>query len=558
METDILVVGSGAGAFVAALTAHINGAETILIEKSDKIGGTSAMSGGGIWIPNSHYARARGVDDSADEAYTYMKAVIGDLVEDERLRAFVDGAPRMLEFMHEHTHLRYEPYAYPDYYPEQPGGKTGHRTHSAMPMSARKLGKWIDYLRETPIQTTVNGMSITFDEGRAFFTQAPGWKMLMVRMMLRYFLDIPARLKGKRDNRLTMGNALIGRLLWSARARNIPIYRNMPFKKLVEKDGKIIGAIVVQDGKEITIRTRKGVVLAAGGFEKNQTMREKYLPQPSQAEWSGAQKNNTGDAIQAGIDVGAKVSLMKHAWWAPVIMTGSSDSAQPSILFAERSLPGLVIVNKAGKRFANEAAPYLESGLSMYENGENKISVPSYIVFDANFRRKFPLGPLGPGYAFPDSRLSKAVKDVLCKAETIEELAEKASIDVVNLRETIRRNNEYAQTGKDPEFGRGDSYYDKFYGDSRTTPNPCIAPIDKAPFYAIPIYPGDIGTKGGLHTNENGQVLRADDEKPIPGLYAIGNSSSSVMGDKYPGAGATLGPAMTFGYLAARHLTGKN
>ena len=555
MKTDVLVVGSGAGALVSALTARLGGADVTIIEKSDEIGGTSAMSGGGIWIPNSHYAQAMGVDDSTEEAYDYMKAVIGDQVEDDRIRAFVEEAPRMLEFLDANTRLKYEPYPYPDYYPEQKGGKTGFRTHSPMPMHAKNLGALFSKLRATPAQSTVNGISITFSEGRAFLTQAPGWKFTIFKMMARYFLDIPSRLKGKRDRRLTLGNALVGRLLWSVKEMKIPLLTETSFKKLIETDGRVTGAVIERDGKEETITVSKGVVFGAGGFEHNQEMREKYLPQPSSGEWSGSQRNNTGDAIRGGEEVGAKMTLMKHAWWAPSIKVPGWP--QPFVLFAERSLPGLVIVNTDGLRFSNEAAPYLESGLSMYENDKNIVSVPSYIVFDANFRQKFPLGPLGPGYAFPDAALPGAVKKILVKAETLDELAEKVGLNAENLKETVRRNNEYAVTGKDTEYGRGDSYYDKFYGDSRTSPNPCIAPIDKAPYYAIPVYPGDIGTKGGLHTNARGQVVR-EDGSPIEGLYAIGNSSSSVMGDKYPGAGATIGPAMTFGYVAARHITGQN
>lgn len=555
MHTDVLVVGSGAGALVAALTANIGGADVTIIEKGDLIGGTSAMSGGAIWIPNSHYAQAMGVDDSTEDAYTYMKTVIGDQVEDERIRAFVEEAPRMLAFLDAKTRVKYEPYPYPDYYPEEPGGKESYRTHSPMPMNGFKLGDYFHKLRPTPAQSSVNGISITFTEGRKFLTQAPGWKMTLAKMMLRYFLDIPARLRGKRDRRLTLGNALVGRLLWSIKERNIPLHLETGFKKLIETDGKITGAVIERNGKEETITVTKGVVFAAGGFDHNQDMREKYLPQPSSQEWSGANADNTGDAIQGGLDIGAKASLMEHAWWAPAIKVPGWP--QPFVLFAERSLPGLVMVNKDGLRFGNEAAPYLESGLSMYENDRNTVSVPSYIVFDATFRNKFPLGPIGPGYAMPDKMLPRAVRNMMVKADSLEELAEKVGLNADNLQQTVAKNNDYAITGKDLEYGRGDSYYDKFYGDSRNKPNPCIAAIDKAPYYAVPVYPGDIGTKGGLHTNVSGQVVR-EDGSPITGLYAIGNSSSSVMGDKYPGAGSTLGPAMTFGYLAARHLTGQN
>lgn len=256
-----------------------------------------------------------------------------------------------------------------------------------------------------------------------------------------------------------------------------------------------------------------------------------------------------GDAIRAAKELGAQTDLMQHAWWIPVVHVPGWPRAMG--IFAERSLPGLVIVNKEGKRFANEALPYLESGHAMYEAD----SVPSWVVFDATFRKKYPFGPLGPGWATPDKFLPGKVKKILVKANTLDEIAERAGLDAAGLEDTIERNNEFAETGVDTDFHRGESYYDQYYGDSRNKPNPCIARIGEPPFYALPLHPGDIGTKGGLLTNENAQVLDQSDA-PIAGLYAVGNTSASVMGDKYVGAGATLGPAMAFGYAAARHITG--
>jgi 3-oxosteroid 1-dehydrogenase len=376
-----------------------------------------------------------------------------------------------------------------------------------------------------------------------------------MRMALTYFLDIKGRMQGKRSRRLTMGNALIGQLRWTMLERGIDLWLKSPLLELIEENGAVVGAVVERDGRRMAIRTRKGVVIGAGGFEHNQQMREQYLPQPTSTEWSGSQINNTGDGIRAAMDVGAATDLMNHAWWAPAVKIPGWD--RPFIIFAERSLPGLVIVNKAGKRFQNEAAPYLESGLAFYQaNNPEAPTIPGFVVFDAVFRKKFPFGPIAPGYSMPDAALSKRIWSVMVKADTIEELAQKIGVDAKNLADTIKRNNEFARTGKDLDFQRGESYYDRYYGDARTSPNPCIAPIAEAPYYALPIHPGDIGTKGGALTDVNGQVVRENGE-PIPGLYAVGNSAASVMGSKYPGAGATLGPAMTFGYLAAKHLAGK-
>lgn len=553
-EVDVLVIGSGAGALTAAVVARIEGAQDVLVvEKSDCYGGTSAMSGGGIWIPNSHYARAQGVNDSAQDALTYLKAVIGDEVAEERLRTYVEKAPEMLQFLDRHTRLQYETVPYSDYYPEMPGGKEGHRTHQPVPMHAKHLGEHFRTLREPPPQVLVAGkLTMTMKEGRAFLTQAKGWVTMAILMALKYYLDIPGRLQGKRSRRLTMGNALIGRLRWTMQDHGMPLWLNAPMESLIEAQGAVVGAVVSHNGKSLRIKARRGVVIGSGGFEHNQAMRDQYLPKPSSGEWSGSQINNTGDGIRAGMAMGARTDLMQHAWWAPSVKIPGWD--RPYVIFAERSLPGLVIVNKAGKRFANEAAPYLESGLSFYQaNTDEEPTIPSYVVFDATFRHKFPFGPIAPGYTMPDSKLNKRVWNVLVKADTLEELADKIQVSKQGLLDTIAKNNSYAQTGIDPEFHRGESYYDRYYGDANTKPNPCIAPIAKGPFYAIPIHPGDIGTKGGLMTDQNAQVVNEAGE-PIPGLYAVGNCAASVMGSKYPGAGATLGPAMTFGYLAARHM----
>ncbi len=554
-EVDVLVVGSGAGAMTAAVAAKAEGAANVLmVEKSDVYGGTSAMSGGGIWIPNSHYARAEGVDDSAEEALTYLKAVIGDEVSEERLKAYVDKAPEMLEYMANNSKVKFETVPYSDYYPEKPGGKEGHRTHQPAPMNAGKLGKEFDLLREQPSQVKVMGkFTMTMKEGRAFLTQAKGWMFTLVLMVLRYYADIPGRLKGSRSRRLTMGNALSGQLRWSMLERNIDLWLKSPMTELIEENGVVVGAVVDRDGSSVRIKAKRGVIIGAGGFEHNQVMRERYLPQPTSSEWSGSQENNTGDGILASEKVGADKALMEHAWWAPSVRIPGWE--RPFIIFAERSLPGLVIVNKAGKRFANEAAPYLESGLAFYTaNTPEAPTVPSHVVFDATFRHKFPFGPIVPGYTMPDGKLSKRIWKVLKKADTIEELAGLIDVDASALAETVSKNNEYAKTGVDVEFHRGESYYDRYYGDANNTPNPCIAPIAKPPFYAIPIHPGDIGTKGGVCTDVNGSALR-EDGSVISGLYVIGNTAASVMGSKYPGAGSTIGPAMTFGYLAAKHIT---
>ena len=552
IATDVLIVGSGAGALTAAVTAAIGGASVLVVEKSDRYGGTSAMSGGGLWIPASENAKRAGAEDSIEDAFLYMKSMIGDQVSDERMRAFVSSAPEMLEFLQQNTHVGYDAIPYPDYYTEQPGAKRGYRTQSPKVFDGAKLGDDMYKMREQPPGALAQGRyTMSIPEARKFLTQTPGWRLTLFKVVILYYLDIRGRLRSKRSRRLTQGNALIGTLYLSLKERGGEVWLNSSMTSLITENGRVVGALIERDGQLVRVIAKTCVVLAAGGFEHDNAMREATLPKPTHSDWSAGQENNTGDAIKAAVKIGAATDLMQHAWWIPVVHI--PEWPRPMGIFAERSLPGLVIVNKEGRRFANEALPYLESGHSMYEAN----SVPSWVVFDATFRKKYPFGPLGPGWATPDKFLPGKVKKLLVKAQTIEEIADCAGIEVNGLKDTIERNNRFAETGVDTDYHRGYSFYNQYYGDSRNEPNPCIAKIEKAPYYALPLYPGDIGTKGGLLTDEHARVVD-ESKEPIAGLYAVGNTSASVMGDKYVGAGATLGPAMAFGYLAARHALGEH
>lgn len=552
--TDVLVVGSGGGALAAALTASIRGAEALVVEKTPLYGGTSANSGGNIWIPNSHHTNASPHPDSRAKALEYLAAAVGDDVAPAVREAFVDNAPRMLKLLEDNSHVRFEARAYCDYYPELPGGKPeGYRTHEPAPMHARHLGADFATLRPPHHSLAVLGRyTFTNAEGTDLLTQAPGWKLTMLKMMARYWLDLPGRLQGPRPRFLTGGNALIGRLRRSLNDRRVPVWISSPMVELIPENGRVVGAIVEREGRRVAIGARAAVILGAGGFEHNTEMRMRHLPQPSSSAWSASQTGNTGDAIRAGIAVGAATSLMQYAWWIPVICAPGVE--RPWALFAERASPGQIIVDRRGQRFTNEAAPYLECGEAMYRApGGGATSVPSFIVFDSEFRRKYPLGCFGPSSVFPDEKLPPAWRDIVYfKADSIDALARAAGIHVAGLEESVRRNNEYARTGRDLEFHRGESAYDRYYADMRIKPNPCIAPIAQPPFYAVVTYPGDIGTKGGLCIDEKARVL-SERGAVIDGLYAIGNTAACVMGTKYPGAGATIGPCMTFGFIAANH-----
>ena len=545
---DVLVVGSGAGALTAAVTAANHGAKVLVVEKSKLFGGTSAMSGGGVWVPNNSNAKKLGQNDSFEEALLYMTSMIGDQVKLSRLETYVKRAPEMLDYLQTHTHLKMEAYPYPDYYSDAPGAKEGYRTQAPRVFRGSKLGDDLYKMQPQAPGSLVQGkFSLTFKEARKFLTQDKGWRATLFKMLFSYYADIPGRMKGKLSRRLTQGHSLVGSLFLSVKEQGVDVWLDSPMKSLLHENGVVTGAMVERGGEEIEVHA-SNVILAAGGFEHNENLRHSTLPKPTHQDWSVSQDANTGDAIVAAGELNAATDLMNHAWWIPVVKLPGWPRAIG--IFAERSLPRLVIVNKHGKRIGNEADPYLESGYAMYRAD----SIPSWLIFDSRFRKKYPFGPLGPGWATPDKFTNKKVKAIWAREDTLEDLAATLKIDAYGLRHTIERNNIFAETGVDEDFQRGSSFYDRYYGDHHNKPNPCIAPISEPPFYALPLHPGDIGTKGGLLTNDNAQVLNTSGEV-IEGLYACGNTSAAVMGDKYLGAGATLGPAMTFGYLAALHAT---
>jgi 3-oxosteroid 1-dehydrogenase len=556
-QFDVVVVGSGGGGMTAALCASDLGQSVVVLEKSEVYGGTTAISGGGVWIPNNHLMAGVGAGDSYDDALTYLKAATRGMVSEARLRAYLDHGPRMVRYLEDKTRVRYRSMAlYSDYYPELPGSRPGARTLDPMPFDAGLLGEEFARMRPSTPGTLIMGrVTMTAGEAHTILTKERGWMVLILRRMARYWLDFPWRLRTRRDRRLTLGGALVGSLRRSMMDRSIPLWLETPLEGLVFDGRRVSGVEAIRNGKIVRIGANRGVILAAGGFEHNQAMREQYLPKPTRAEWTVTPDANTGDAIRAGARLGARLDLMDWAWWAPTVVVAGKEKRRA--LFVERALPGCVMVNKLGRRFVDEAAPYQDIVTAMFsDNQKTGANVPAWLVFDAEFRRKYPCGPLLPGMVRPDSALPKSWADnVYYKAETLDQLARRIEIDPAGLAETVRKMNDYAASGKDPEFGKGGNTFDRYYGDRNVKPNPCLAPIAKPPFYAMRIDAGDIGTKGGLLTDEFARVLR-DDGQPLPGLYAAGNTSASVMGPSYPGAGSTIGPAMTFGYVAAHHLAG--
>lgn len=554
---DVIVVGSGAGAMTSAVFLADQGFSVLIVEKSDKYGGTSAISGGGIWIPNNHYFARQGGNDSFELAMRYLKAAAGEHVDDARLQAYLDNAPKMIEALTRTSRVRYAVAAkYPDYYPHLPGSLPGGRTLDPELFDTSLLGEELDNLRKPSPSTLLMGrIAWTARHAHKAMARSFGWRWLIMGLMLRYKLDFKWRRKSKFDRRAALGSALVASLRRSLMDRNVPLWLNTDFRGLLTEQGRVTGVTVQREGQEKQLHARYGVILGSGGFEQNQALREQYLPKPTRMAWSATPPgNNTGAALEAGIAQGAATALMDWAWWAPTIAVPGEE--KPRGIFAERAFPGAIVVNGEGQRFVNEAAPYLEFVDAMHRDNQRTggKSVPAWVIFDGHFRFHYAMGPLMPAQVMPDSRLRKEWLNTLYwKADTLAQLAEQIGVDAVGLERTVDKVNDYARTGQDLDFDRGGNVFDRYYGDCNIKPNPCLAPLRKGPYYAMRLDAGDIGTKGGLLTNEHAQVVR-DNGTPIDGLYAIGNCSASVMGTSYPGAGGTLGPAMTFAYVAANHL----
>lgn len=555
-EVDVVVVGSGAGGLLTALVAAKNRAEVLIVEKDRLWGGTSATSGGGIWIPGSDQARAAGFEDNLDDAFRYVRALSAPNVPDANIRAFVDNAAPMLRWVTANTKVVYTAQPYPDYHAENPGGSvTGYRTHLPELFDGKLLGDDLRTQRfPSPAASLFGYLNWTFAETYLLLYRSQGWAKGLSRMMARYWFDWPFRFTSRKDRRLTLGNALTGGLRLALNEAGVPLWRSTPMRELVVEDGRVIGLVVEHEGKPMRIRARRGVVLAAGGFDKNQAMRDAHAPLYRNAHLSGGVPSNTGDAIRAGQAAGAATMNLHSAWAAPVFHVPGEDRGR--LVTIERALPGCIMVNQHGERYLNEAASYHIVGQQMARrHAEHGDASPSWMVFDHRYRHTFPMGPLLP--LVPDWLQAAGVRKIVRKGRTIAALARAMGVDPASLEATVSRFNAGAERGEDPEFHRGEAAYDKMYGDYRHQPNPCLRPLTEAPFYAMPIYPGDIGTNGGLTTNAGAQVVD-DKGEPIGGLYAVGNNAASSMGESYPGAGVTLGPAMTFGYIAARALTGAN
>lgn len=542
-EVGFLVVGSGAGGLTAALAAADRDLDTLVIEKASVYGGSTALSGGGIWVPNNPTLLREGLGDSRADVRAYLDAVVGDRVPTENLDAFIDEGPRMLAFLETSPHLRFQWCAgYSDYHPEAPGGRPAGRSIEPLPVDLKQLGADEDLLRPAALATPP-GVFITSKDFVQLNMVTRTWRARWTALLTGLRAIKAIVLRRHMD---TLGRALIARLRLAVRDAGVPLWLDTPLRSLITDDtGAVLGVLAERDGREIRIRARDGVLLATGGFEYNQTMRKDHLPEGGRDNFSAASTDNTGDGIIAGEQVGAAVDLMDDAWWMPSFQRPDGIN---QVLVSERSIPRSIIVDNTGKRFTNEASPYVTFVHAQLKGGHD----PAWLIFDAKAKSRYPIGGIVPGQKFPSSWLTGGLMQT---APDIEGLAAAIGVPVESLRETVGRFNGFARDGHDADFGRGVSAYDNYYGDP-TLATPALDVLDKGPYYALRVRIGDLGTKGGLVYNADAQVLRADGS-PIPGLYAAGNTSAAVMGNDYAGAGATIGPAMVFGYIGARHAAGE-
>ncbi|MCI1590925.1 MULTISPECIES: FAD-dependent oxidoreductase [Heyndrickxia] len=541
---DVVVVGSGAGGLTAALTAKLQGLSAIVVEKTELFGGSTSKSGGTVWVPNNFYLEEAGVGDSYEQASAYLNATVGDRVPQYLKDTYLVRGPEMIKYLHENTeHVRWEyTPGYSDYYPELPGGKPSGRAIEAQLFNLRKLGKDEKNMRKSGLPT--KGMVLKSSEFHKVNMITRTWigKKTSLKVGMRLI-----RTKLSSYNPATLGEALVARLYASLKEAGGEVWLSTPFHDLVFENNRVTGIIAEHNGRKINIEARHGVVFASGGFSHNQELREKYLPQPSNTEWTLSSEGQTGDVIGASRKLGAKLDLMDKMWGTPTSIPPGSPAFMP---VAERATPGLIIVNSEGERYLNESVPYHEFVDKMYQNNQGgATTIPSWMIFDQTVKKRYLVFGIMPGQSFPKTWFETGYTK---KAETPEDLAKEIGVPPKKLAATIARFNKFAKDGHDQDFQRGVSAYDRYYGDP-TLKNPNLAPLEKPPFYAIPIYPGDIGTKGGLVTDNLARVLHENGQH-IQGLYATGNCAAAVMGETYPGPGATIGPAMVFGYIAASEM----
>lgn len=538
-ETDLLIVGSGAASVCAALIAKRSGKRALIVEKTEYFGGSTGMSGGVFWVPNNPVMKRAGVADSLEQARAYLDACAGEPMPGstvERREAFLSHGPRAIAFLEEHGMALVHAEGYSDYHEgEVPGGVARGRSIVAKPFNRNRLGRWKDRFRCRPglpvmmhevADLTLNGATLKS-------------KMTMARVGLRM-----AQKKIGRDL-VGMGGAVQGRLLEIALREKLDLWLESPLVDLVVENGNVMGGVIKRDGRQMRVRAHGGVLLDAGGFSHNQKMREEFQRHPVSVDWTNANPGDTGEVMAMAIKLGAAVNVMEQSWWTLIsILPDGTRATHP----LDMSHPYSLMVDQSGERYVNESASYLVHGQAMYERNAKVPAIPSWFICDSRFRNRYRWAGVAPGQP-PADWLSSGY---MLRADSLEDLARQCGVDPQKLQRTITRFNGFAATGVDEDFGRGSGAYHRFLGDPTVKPNPNLGAVERPPFYAVKLYPGDVGTAGGLVTDEFARVER-EDGSIIPGLYATGNTTAPVVGRSYPGAGASIAASLVFGFIAARH-----
>ena len=548
---DVIVIGSGAAGFATAVTACCKGLSVLMLEKAPHFGGTSAISGGAVWINDTDQARQAGKSGSPDAIKTYLRTIIGDAnYRPALVDAFVESGREALAFLEQEGAVKYSlrPLS-PDYYPDEAGAVDAGRALEVVEFDGRELGEHFSTLRSPPPGMLLfGGMMVNRVDIQHFLDMRRSWTSFRhcSRLLLRYGRD---RLRHPRGTRLAMGNALIARMATLALRKGLDLALNVNVTALIEEQGRVTGVTLKREGKEEQLRARYGVVLAAGGFAAGQIAAQ-FRP-ATQQHFTMSPATNDGAAFQLAGRVGAQegANLPSSLCWAPVSVLRHPDGTEERFphLVTDRAKPGVIAVNQRGVRFVNESNSYHHFASAMQQQPEN---APCYLIGDALAMKNYGLGLARPAPVNNDALINAGY---LHKADTLAALAQQLNLDPLTLEETVARYNRDAANGTDSEFRKGGNSYNRAMGDPAHQPNACNAPLSQGPFYAITLYTGDLGTSRGLVTTADAQVINQQNEA-IPGLYAVGNDMDSMMAGTYPGPGITLGPALTFGYLAAKHM----
>jgi len=556
IECDLVVVGSGAAGLATAIVARKRGLDVVVLEKEPVFGGTTALSGGVLWIPLNLHGRQQNPADSLQAVRTYMADQTGAHYDEAAVESFIENGPRMVEFFERETAMKFVPTLYPDYHPDAPGGVDVGRSILAAPYDIRGLGK--DMVRLKPPLKTITFIGMMFNSSNAdlkHFFRATKSLTSFVYVAKRLATHVKELMVYRRGVQVTSGNALAARLAQSTLDLGVPILTDSPVEELLTAHGRVTGVRAGGKTGVRQVRARHGVVLACGGFPHDAKRLAQAYPHLARGgeHFSPTPVGNTGDGLNMAEAVGAKVDIRfaDSSAWMPVSRVpyaGGEVGAFPHLL--DRYKPGVIGVLKNGRRFTNESNSYHDVGAALMRACEGQRETAMWLVCDKEAMAKYGLGyakpapmPLGPllrnGY--------------LHKGATLAELAAKTGIDAAGLEATVRAYNVDAARGSDPAFGRGSTSFNRYLADPDQRPNPCVAPLQSGPFYAVKVVMGDLGTFDGLRTTVEGAVLHADGT-PIGGLYAVGNDRASIMGGNYPGAGITHGPNMTHAFVTANHI----